>query len=314
MKSITVFGPVNLDVSAGPVSFSALSSGSLPVENMLLSFGGDALNESVVLNRLGADVQLVSKVGCDQAGEQILRFLAAEGLSLHSIRQCPDWPTSINIVLVDPDGERYFLTSPKGSMRHMTSGDYMPDLPDAANLVCFPGMFVSPQLTIPSMETLFRAVKQKPGRILAVDMTKAKHGETLSDLSGLLPLVDYIFPNEAEIALLTGQPDPFRNARLLLDFGVRCAVIKRGKHGCLLANKQGIKEIPAYPVSKAIDTTGAGDAFTAGFLFALLQEMPPEDCALFANAVASCIVESFGSCRGLSSVELPMRRFREMKK
>jgi len=69
---ITVIGAAILDVLAGPVNPSVFQKGSLPMQNISLSFGGDALNEAVVLSQLGMDVELISKVGNDEAGKRVL--------------------------------------------------------------------------------------------------------------------------------------------------------------------------------------------------------------------------------------------------
>ena len=77
---ITIIGAAILDVLAGPIDNSIFEKGSLPMKHMNLSFGGDALNESVVLSQLGADVELISKVGDDEAGKRVLDFLKEKGV------------------------------------------------------------------------------------------------------------------------------------------------------------------------------------------------------------------------------------------
>ncbi len=311
---ISIFGPVNVDVMARPVDFGKLHTGSLPMEDIRIGYGGDALNEAVVLRRLGAHVELVSSVGQDETGDRLVRFLEKEGISGAGINRAADAPTSVNIVLVDPQGERYFLTDPHGSMRRIRREDYLPFLASAGDIICFPGMFVSREMDIPAMETVFAEARKKPGRILCADMTKAKNGERLEDLRGILPMIDYIFPNEAEAELLTGEADARKSARLFTEAGAGCAVIKRGARGCVIATRDELLELPAYPVSRAVDTTGAGDAFTAGFVYGLSRKMPPADCGLFACAAASCIVETAGANQGIRSAEEPMARYTDLKK
>lgn len=311
---ISIFGPVNVDVMARPVDFGKLNAGSLPMEDIRITYGGDALNEAVVLRRLGAEVELISRVGQDETGDRLVRFLEREGIPGAGINRAADAPTSVNIVLVDNGGERYFLTDPHGSMRRIRKEDYLPFLASAGDIVCFPGMFVSAEMDIPTMEAVFSEIRKKPGRILCADMTKAKHGEKLRDLRNLLPMTDYIFPNEAEAALLTGETDARTNARLFAEVGAGCAVIKCGARGCVIAVKDEILELPAYPVAQAVDTTGAGDAFAAGFLYALSRKMPVADCGLFACAAASCIVEAAGANQGIRSAEEPEARYAELKK
>ena len=313
-EKISVFGPVNVDVTARPVAFGKLHTGSLPMAGIRLAYGGDALNEAVVLRRLGAHVELISSVGQDETGDRLVRFLEKEGISGAGINRAADAPTSVNIVLVDPQGERYFLTDPHGSMRRIRREDYLPFLASAGDIICFPGMFVSREMDIPAMEAVVAEARKKPGRILCADMTKAKNGERLEDLRRILPMIDYIFPNEAEAELLTGEADARKNARLFTEAGVGCAVIKRGARGCVIATRDELLELPAYPVSRAVDTTGAGDAFAAGFVYGLSRRMTPADCGLFACAAASCIVETAGANQGIRSADEPMARYTELKK
>ena len=180
---------------------------------------------------------------------------------------------------------------------------------EMADIVSFASIFVSPELGIEAMERVFRKIKEKPGRILAADMTKAKKGESLNDLKNILPYIDFIFPNQEEINLLTGEKDPYVNAKLLVDSGVSCAVVKCGTKGCIIQTKEELYEIPAYPINQAIDTTGAGDCFAAGFLYALSEDMSLPECGRFACAVASCTIECVGATDGVRSVEEPMRRY-----
>ncbi len=178
-KDITIIGAAIIDILAGPVTPDVFRTGSWPVDTVKLSFGGDALNEAAVLAKFGKNVELVSKVGLDDAGERVLDYMERLGLPTDSIVIEDGLATSMNLVLVDGCGERCFLTNPAGSLRRLTLQDVEKYLDGAADLVSFAGMFVSPQLDIPAMEQLFRTIKQKPGRTLAVDMTKAKNGERL---------------------------------------------------------------------------------------------------------------------------------------
>ena len=312
-KDITIIGNAIVDVLAKTVNASVFETGSQPVENIKLSFGGDALNEAVVLSHLGKKAELISKVGRDEAGSRVLSFLKDSGISVDKITVENGLDTSINIVLIDEHGERHFLTNPAGSQRRFAEADIDPYLDSANDIVSFASIFVSPLLDIPAMTRIFRKIKEKPGRILVADLTKAKKGECLKDLAELLPYVDYILPNEDEIALLTGEKDPYINAKLLIEAGVSCAVIKCGSRGCIISTGKEIYHIPAYPVKTCIDTTGAGDSFAAGFLWALSEGMPLPDCGCFACAAASCAVECVGSTEGVTSVEETLRRYREMQ-
>lgn len=313
-KNITIIGNAIVDVLAKSVNAEVFETGSQPVENIKLAFGGDALNEAVVLTRLGKKIDLISKVGRDEAGLRVLSFLKDSGVSVDKIIVENGLDTSINVVLIDEHGERYFLTNPAGSQRKLAEDDIFPYLDSANDIVSFASIFVSPSLDIPAMTRVFKRIKEKPDRILVADLTKAKKGERLEDLADLLPYVDYILPNEDEIALLTGEKDPYINAGLLIESGVSCAVIKCGSKGCIIRTRDEMYQIPAYPIQKCIDTTGAGDSFAAGFLWALSEGLPLIDCGCFACATASCAVECVGATGGVISVEISMKRYEEIKK
>ena len=308
-KDITVIGAAIVDVLAGPVDESTISSGSQPMKTIRMSFGGDALNEAVVLSRLGKRAGLVTKVGADEAGRRVLDYLRENGLSADTAVVEAGLATGINIVLFNESGERSFLTNPQGSLRKLSEKDVEPFLDGAADLVSFASMFVSPLLDIPAMGRIFRKIKSKPGRILAVDTTKAKNRESLQDIKDLLPYIDFFFPNEEEIALLTGEKDPYKNAELLYEAGVSCVAIKRGKLGCLLRYEEGTFHIPACRVEHCLDTTGAGDGFAAGFLWGISEGLPPAECARFACAAASCSVEKVGAVCGITSLQQVRQRY-----
>lgn len=310
-KCITVIGAAIIDVLAGPVSEQVFQTGSLACEMSRLSFGGDALNEAVVLSRLEADVKLVSKVGKDEAGARVMDYVVANGLSATYIQQEEGLQTGMNIVLIDEKGERHFLTNPGSSLRKLSKDDILPYVDEMGDIVSFASIFVSPVLDISAMEEVFKKIKSRPGRILVADMTKAKNGETLEDIKCLLPYIDYILPNEEEVALLTGIKDGKKNAELLVEAGVGCAVIKCGSRGCIIRKKDILLEISACPAERVVDTTGAGDCFAAGFLWGLSQDLGLEECGRLACAVASCAVEQVGATEGVVSARKPLERFKQ---
>ena len=309
---VTIIGAAILDVLAGPVDADVFDKGSQPVNSTRLAFGGDALNEAVVLSQLGAKVELISKVGNDEAGKRVLDFLQEKQVDTTKVTVEDGLETGINIVLVTPDGERVFLTNPNGSLRKLGEADVTEQLDEAADIVCMASMFVSPLLDIPAMERIFQRIKSKLGRILVADMTTAKNGESIGDIACLLPYIDYLIPNETEAGRLTGESDVYRNAELFLEHGASCVVVKRGGKGCLIKTRERQIEVPAYAHAKPVDTTGAGDSFAAGFLYGLKNGMPLEECARFGCAVASCTVEKLGANAAIESAELPIRRYNEM--
>ena len=298
MNSITVIGAGVIDVLAGAVDREIFTRHSSAMDFIEMSFGGDALNEAIVLSRLGKKVEWISKIGDDDAGQKILNYAADNGVSIEHLKIEAGLATSITIVLVEKSGERFFLTNPQASMRKLAAED----------IVSFASMFISTTLDIAATERIFKAIKAA-GKILAFDMKFPHHGETLRDMAGMLSYADYFFPNEEELATLTGERDIDKNIAALLNYGLKCAIVKRGGEGCVIATKDERYEVPACRVEKVIDTTGAGDCFAAGFLWALSEGWILADCGKFACAVASCSVEEVGAVAGVKSLEEVMRRY-----
>ena len=119
-------------------------------------------------------------------------------------------------------------------------------------------------------------------------------------------------PNEEELMLLGGV-DCQQGADKLLEYGAGCVVVKRGANGCNVYTSQESFTVIPYKVDKAVDTTGAGDSFVAGFIYGLLNGYSLKECACFANATASCSVEHVGATDGIKSIDEPKRRYEILK-
>ena len=301
-KEVTIIGAAIMDVTAAPVSRELFDKGSVPSQKMKLSYGGDAHNEASILSILGIDTSLVSVVGDDETGCRILSHLNDTGIKTDKITISPGLVTGMNIVLTDEAGERHFITNPTGSLRKLSREHILPHIDSFSDIVSFASMFVSPMLGISDMIDIFARIKEKPGRILISDMTTAKNGETIDDITELLPYIDYLIPNNKEVELLTGEKDPVKNARILSLHGSKAAVIKCGMDGCVYrcGDKEGA--VPAYK-TKAVDTTGAGDSFVAGFIYGLVNGMDIDECCKYGNAVASFVVEDIGTTGKLNSLD-----------
>jgi len=311
MYDITVIGPAVIDILASPVGPDPFAGDVKYLDKIRLSFGGDALNESVVLARLGKKVQLISKVGEDEAGRKILDYLRENGISTDSIRMEAGLDTAINIILIDKYGERRILGAADTSPRRLEPEDVEAQLNkgETAGIVCFASMFISPRFTIEAMKDLFSRIKAE-GRTLIVDMTHTKNRETLEDLRDLCPYMDVFVPNDEEIGSLTGDLDPVRNAVLLVESGVKTAVVKAGARGCIVATRDGVVEIPSVKGVQCVDTTGAGDTFAAAFACGLSDGLPVAECARLGCAAASCSIEQIGATDGVRSLDQVMERYR----
>ena len=114
-------------------------------------------------------------------------------------------------------------------------------------------------------------------------MTKRKKNETAEELAEALSYVDYLIPNDEEAMLLTGKIQWKRRRKVLEEPVLKTVVVKCGSKGCYVCGREKSFWMPAEKNVKCIDTTGAGDSFMAGFLYALFQEKNLRDCARNGN-------------------------------
>lgn len=282
MPEIMIVGAAIVDVLVRPAGEEVFATGSCPAEDIHMSVGADALNEATVLAGLGADVQLETVLGRDQAGEIILSHIRDKGIALRESCIKDNVKTGINVVLVREDGSRNFLTNRNGSLRALKMKDIAMPFPEDVKILCFASIFVFPHIGVRELETIFRQAKSQD-IIVCADMTKCKNKETVEEFSPAFRYVDYLFPNDEEAMLLTGEATVEAAAESLKNAGVKNVIVKCGSRGCYVKREEEAYWMPAVKEATCIDTTGAGDSFAAGFLYALSRGEMIESCVRYAN-------------------------------
>lgn len=312
MPDSIIIGAAIVDVPLSPVTPDILTTRSTPLERIAMGLGGDAANEAMVLARLGHSPALVSVVGNDVPGDFVRQTLSRSGVDISALAVRKGLDTSINVVLVRPDGERSFITSHNSSLRQLSLPDILPALDSpalaSAKVACLASLFVSPKLTLEDTAALFDALKTR-GLTLCADTTRPKQGETLREAGEALSRLDYFFPNLEEAKALTGLNEPDAMADAFLDCGMKHVALKLGGKGCLLASRDERHHIPAVPGVQCVDTTGAGDTFAGAFIASILEGRSFADCGRYANAAASLCVETVGATAGGWTREDAARRF-----
>lgn len=306
-----IVGAAIVDVLAQPVDSTVFVTGSQSASRIVMHTGGDALNEASVLASLGSSVRLVSKTGRDLAGQFVLSHCQTAGIDTSYMTEDSSIDTGINIVLVNKDGERQFITNPSGSLRKLSIEDVDDAALEYGKFLSFASIFVSPEFDSQALFQLFSRAREK-GLVVCADMTKCKNGETIEDIKEALSYVDYIFPNCEEARLLTGLTDLDDIADAFLKFGVKHVIIKAGARGCFIKTACERYFISPYPSASCIDTTGAGDTFTACFLYALSKKLPLPECGRFANAGASLCIEQVGATGAIPNAKQVWERYKQM--
>ncbi len=292
MSAVLVSGNFVVDLIGKPME-RLPERGRLEILDTLEAHvGGNGPNTSAALARLGVAVSVAGCVGDDLFGRFLTEKLSAEGVDLSGLVVLPGVATGVTLVAVGSDGERSF-------MHHFgANAEFSPEsLADVSNsglrhyhLASF---FVLPQWDGGSARRALRRARES-GLTTSLDVCWDRSGGWAGTLAPCLPEVDWLIPSREEAEMLSGRSTPSTMARELIRMGAREVVIKLGEEGSYYHGSQGELHVPAFRV-EAVDTTGAGDCFIAGFLLATLQGRPLPEALRFANACGAHAVMAVGA-------------------
>lgn len=289
-------GQLVADILVKPVDSLDFSVDTKRVERITVKNGGDCMNTAIDLAKLNNRVGFVGKVGKDSFGVYLSGVMGGYHIDTRGLKISEETETSSVIVLISPAGERTFLYH-GGANDAFEFADIDLSLVDACKIVHVGGTFLLPNFDGNGAAELFRLAREK-GKLTSMDVTWDTTGQWLGVIQPCLQYLDYFMPSYNEAAHITGRKSPEEIARFLLAEGVGTVVIKLGKEGCYVKGRDKEFFHPAWDV-RAVDTTGAGDSFVAGFLTGVLNKWSLEACAEFASAVSACCIQDVGATTGV---------------
>ncbi len=267
------------------------------VEAVSLHGGGCALNTSSVLVKLGLRAAAVGAVGSDVFGDFLIGLMAERGVDATGVHRDPALPTSTSVVLVDAAGERTFLhlKGANGTVRVEDLGG----APYAGRALHIAGALVLDGLDgEPTAAVLAEA--RRRGIHTSLDPVFDPSGRWDRVLPALAHC-DLVTPGLAEARAIAGEDDAAAAAARLRRLGAAAVAITLGPDGCLVDGDGFAGHVPGCLVP-AVDGTGAGDAFAAGFLYGRLRGWPLERCARVANAAGALATTSAGAVEGVADL------------
>jgi fructokinase len=257
------------------------------------SSGGSAANTCAVAAALGAKVAYLGKVADDQLGAAFRHDITAAGVHFPSAPLSSGAPTARCLIVVTPDAQRTMNTY-LGACVSFAETDVDPALIADASVLYLEGYLFDP----PAAQAAFRkaaAAAHTAGRRVALSLSDAfcvdRHREAFREL--VAGHVDILFANEAEITSLY-EKNTFDEAAELARRDATLAVLTRSESGSLILSGDERHIISAEPV-RVVDTTGAGDAYAAGFLTGLTAGRPLRDCGRLGSIAAAEIISHYGA-------------------
>jgi sugar/nucleoside kinase (ribokinase family) len=266
--------------------------------------GGSAANTIVGVANLGARAAYVGKVRDDQIGRLYTHDIRAAGVAFETMPASDGPATGCSYILVTPDGERTMNTY-LGAAQEL-----MPDDIDAAQVAASAIVYLEGYLWDPknAKDAFVKAstIAHDAGRQVALTLSDSfcvdrYRGEFLDLMRA--GTVDLVFANEAELHSLY-QTSDFDTALSQWRSDTKLGVVTRSEKGCLVASSDGVIAVPAFPIDRIVDTTGAGDLFAAGFLFGLVRGAGFENAGRLGALAAAEVIQHIGARPQVSLKEL----------
>jgi sugar/nucleoside kinase (ribokinase family) len=266
--------------------------------------GGSGANTAAGVASFGVKAGFIGKVKNDETGKLFAHDLKA--IDVHyDVTPAQEGPaTARSFILVTPDGERTMNTY-LGACQNLTPDDVNPDTVRASSIVYLEGYLWDP----PAAKEAFRkAVKiaHEAGNKVALTLSDAFCVDRYRDeFLGLMRdgSLDILFANIHELQSLYGTSDADTALAALREENVLGA-ITRSADGALIVSRGETKAVPAFPVERVVDTTGAGDLFASGFLAGLVKNLDLTDCARLGGLAAAEIISHLGARPQVSLKEM----------
>ena len=292
MNRVSVIGSINMDMIISVDSMPKVGE-TIFSNNFRLAHGGKGANQAVAAKRLGNDVYMISKIGKDAYGTEILENLKNENINIDKIFKCEDKPTGTAVITVNKEGNNSIIVIPGSNMAIDVN-----EVQEAEKVISESDILVAQFET--SMNATVEAFKiAKENNVITI--LNPAPAKKIPD--ELLKYTDIIIPNETEAELLTGiEVEDLESAKkaseVFFEREVKYVIITMGEKGAALISKNKSELIPAYKV-KAVDTTAAGDSFIGALTTKMNKGTIDFDNLIeavkFGNKVSSIVVQRQGA-------------------
>ncbi len=248
--------------------------------------GGSAVNMAIDAKRLGLKSSIIAKIGFDSFGRIIVDELLREGVDISGLRISMG-KTGFTIVVIDRNGS-ITMYGYKGVAEDLEPSDIDLDVLSRSKYVHIASLRIDTSIYVAEIAKKNNSkVLWDPGRVLA--------SKGIDSLSKLIEKVDMVLLNNLEAKMLTKLDDYREAAKMIKSLGPELVIVKMGPKGVYALGYGLNEEIPAMNIDKVVDTTGAGDAFAAGFVAGLIRGYTVRKAILYANAVAALKITRLGS-------------------
>jgi sugar/nucleoside kinase (ribokinase family) len=286
-----------LDVLVRPVEEIPEGQGGQLVDEIRMTAAGSAGGTALVLAKLGAEVRSAGAVGSDPLAEMLIALLQRDGVDTSLLVRRASVQTSASVLPIRPDGSRPAFHV-VGANAHYSTEDVDWDAVESATHLHLGG----PEFMGGEAAAAILSRAREAGVVTSADVLAPGDMGILEWIAAALPHLDYLLPNDEQAIGFTGEPDLESACRALVARGVGCVAATCGGDGVLLVYADGAEHVPAF-ATDVVDTTGCGDAFSAGFLRGLALGRDRRAAAEFGCATAALVAQGLGTDYGNFDLE-----------
>jgi sugar/nucleoside kinase (ribokinase family) len=291
-----------VDVLVRPVEEIPAGQGGQLVEEIRITPAGSAGGTAITLAKLGAQVCSAGAIGRDALGDVLVELLERLGVQTELLVRRDGVQTSASVLPIRPDGSRPAFHVIGANSTYNSADAPWDEIATATHLHLGAPEFMGGQEAAKIL-----SFAREHGVVTSADLlAPGEQAQAIMEWVGpALAHLDYLLPNDDQVQGLTGSEDLEGGCQALLEQGVGCVAATCGADGAVVVDASGVERVGAFPV-EVVDTTGCGDAFSAGFLRALSLGRSNREAAVLGCAVAALVAEGLGSDYGefdLESVE-----------
>jgi sugar/nucleoside kinase (ribokinase family) len=292
--NVITLGVHVVDVLVRPVEEIPEGQGGQLVEQIRITPAGPAGGTAVTLAKLGANVRTAGAIGDDELGDVMLELLGRFGVDASLLVRREGIQTSASVLPIRPDGSRPAFHVIGANATYSAADAPLEQISECDYL-----HLGAPEFMGGEEAAKILSFAREHGVVTSADILAPgeQAGAILDWIAPAFAHLDYLLPNDEQVLALSGQDDLTAGCRALLDRGIGCVAATCGADGAVVMDERGAERVPAFAVD-VVDTTGCGDAFSAGFLRGLALGRTRPDAAVLGCAVAALVAQGLGSDHG----------------
>jgi sugar/nucleoside kinase (ribokinase family) len=286
-----------LDVLVRPVEAIPEGQGGALVDEIRMTAAGSAGGTALILAKLGAKVRSAGAIGHDPIGDMLCSLLERDGVDTALLLRRDGVQTSSSVLPIRPDGSRpaFHVVGANGAYG-------VDDAPWTAIAAATHLHLGGPEFMGGEAAAAVLSRARENGVVTSADILAPGDMGMLEWIAPALEHLDYLLPNDEQVLGFTQESDLVAACRALVERGVGCVAATCGADGVVIVDAQSVERVPAFAVD-VVDTTGCGDAFSAGFLRGLSLERDRHGAAVLGCATAALVAQGLGTDHGEFDLE-----------